>query len=156
MLPRCNVVRVESRTRTTSILGIQLYETSDVLYVYLKFWITQCFFCASVHNFSNLPLDYFLIQCYNLLGRGSRPFLLCRFATSFYQMPVNHVLSFFATLSWDKSATRRRTQALWKRFISIFRNDVWGHIAKKPYSRKCRISAQLLAKAFQSAKKRHF
>ena len=45
--------------------------------------VGQRFFHAAAHKFSNLTLDYFLVQCYNLLRHGSQaPFEWC-VATSF-------------------------------------------------------------------------
>src|SRR5699024_6284682 len=52
------------------------------------------FLHAATDQFLDLPLDYFLVELYNVVGHGlSSPFRMC-VATSFYQRPASRVYFF--------------------------------------------------------------
>ena len=60
--------------------------------------VIQRFFDAFAYQFPDFPLDYFLIQCYNLLGYGLRLLSnVCR-TNSFYQMTLTLSLVFLGGL----------------------------------------------------------
>ena len=56
--------------------------------------LVQGFLHAATDQFLDLPLDYFLVELYNVVGHGlSSPFRMC-VATSFYQRPASRVYFF--------------------------------------------------------------
>lgn len=56
--------------------------------------LVECLLHAAADQFLDLPLDYFLVELYNVVGHGlSSPFRMC-FATSFYQRTASRVYFF--------------------------------------------------------------